>query len=124
MAKYAAFNADLDAPLPPHNYDVVNRAYLQMRKENTAQGMVISGECGAGKTEATKICLNFLATVAGSEGENSPTQLLLDSSPIMESFGNAKTIRNNNSSRFGKYMEVHFQDEGERSVITGGVIKK
>ena len=58
-----------------------------MRKENGAQGMVISGESGAGKTEATKICLNFLATVAGSTGEDSPTQLLLDSSPIMESFG-------------------------------------
>jgi myosin-7 len=121
---YSKPRSDLDPPLPPHNYDVVNKAYLQMRRENKAQGMVISGESGAGKTEATKICLSFLATVAGSEGTDTPTQLLLDSSPVMESFGNAKTIRNNNSSRFGKYMEIHFRDEGARSAITGGVIKK
>jgi hypothetical protein len=121
---YAAHNPDIDPPLPPHNYEVANRAYHQMRKENSAQSMVVSGESGAGKTEATKICLNFMAEVAGSKGDDSPTQLLLDSSPIMESFGNAKTIRNNNSSRFGKYMEIHFQDQGARSMITGGVIKK
>ena len=121
---YSAERDDLADQLPPHNYDVVHRAYLQMRKEARPQGMVISGESGAGKTEATKICLNFLATVAGSQGDDTPTTLLLDSSPIMESFGNAKTIRNNNSSRFGKYMEIHFKNEGSRSVIVGGVIKK
>lgn len=121
---YYQVRGDMDDKLPPHIYEVVNNTYLQMRKQNAAQGMVISGESGAGKTEATKICLNFLATVAGSTGDDSPTQLLLDSSPIMESFGNAKTIRNNNSSRFGKYMEVHFSDEGARSTIVGGVIKK
>ena len=121
---YYTPRSELDDPLPPHVYEVVNNTYLQMRKENGAQGMVISGESGAGKTEATKICLNFLAEVAGSKGTDSPTQLLLDSSPIMESFGNAKTIRNNNSSRFGKYMEIHFKDEGARSTIVGGVINK
>ena len=121
---YYTPRSELDDPLPPHVYQVVNNTYLQMRKENAAQGMVISGESGAGKTEATKICLNFLAEVAGSKGTDSPTQLLLDSSPIMESFGNAKTVRNNNSSRFGKYMNVHFKDEGPRSVIVGGTIKK
>jgi myosin-7 len=121
---YSVERSDLAEPLPPHNYDVACRAYRQMRKEGCAQGMVISGESGAGKTEATKICLDFLATVAGSEGDTTPTTLLLDSSPIMESFGNAKTVRNNNSSRFGKYMEIHFRDEGPRSVIVGGVIKK
>jgi myosin-7 len=121
---YYKVRGDTEEKLPPHIYEVVNNTYLQMRKEDGAQGMVISGESGAGKTEATKICLNFLATVAGSTGDDSPTQLLLDSSPIMESFGNAKTIRNNNSSRFGKYMEVHFKDEGSRSIIVGGVINK
>ena len=121
---YYAPRSELEAPLPPHVYQVVNNTYLQMRREGSAQGMVISGESGAGKTEATKICLSFLAEVAGSTGQDSPTQLLLDSSPIMESFGNAKTVRNNNSSRFGKYMEIHFKDEGTRSVIIGGSIKK
>lgn len=121
---YYAPRSELDEPLPPHVYQVVNNTYLQMRREGSAQGMVISGESGAGKTEATKICLSFLAEVAGSSGPDSPTQLLLDSSPIMESFGNAKTVRNNNSSRFGKYMEIHFKDAGARSVIIGGTIKK
>jgi myosin-7 len=121
---YYTPRSDLDEKLPPHPYEVVNNTYLHMRQTGNAQGMVISGESGAGKTEATKICLNFLATVAGSKGDDSPTQLLLDSSPIMESFGNAKTIRNNNSSRFGKYMEIHFKDEGARSIIVGGMIKK
>eukprot|EP01051_Picozoa_sp_SAG22_P006550 SAG22_NODE_433_length_10557_cov_6.586728_1_plen_430_part_00 len=116
--------SELAEKLPPHAYEVVNNTYLQMRRDKAPQSMVISGESGAGKTEATKICLNFLAEVAGSKGDATPTTLLLDSSPIMESFGNAKTVRNNNSSRFGKYMEVHFQDMGSKSSIVGGDIKK
>eukprot|EP01052_Picozoa_sp_SAG31_P052376 SAG31_NODE_12898_length_908_cov_0.739184_2_plen_184_part_01 len=83
--------------------------------------MVISGESGAGKTEATKICLSFLAKIAGTLGTDSPSQLLLDSSPIMESFGNAKTVRNNNSSRFGKYMDLYF---GTNKKIVNGNIRK
>ena len=111
--------------LPPHAYEVTNRALRQMIRAKANQSMVISGESGAGKTEATKICLSFLADVAGSDGKGdgskSPSQLLLDSSPIMEGFGNAKTIRNNNSSRFGKYMDLYF---GETRRIVGGQINK
>lgn len=85
------------------------------------QSMVISGESGAGKTEATKICLSFLAQIAGTPGVDSPSQLLLDSSPIMESFGNAKTVRNNNSSRFGKYMDLYFG--ANRKIVNGNIRK-
>jgi myosin heavy subunit len=107
--------------LPPHAYQVTCNAYEQMLAGKRNQSMVISGESGAGKTEATKICLSFLAKIAGTEGVGSPSQLLLDSSPIMESFGNAKTVRNNNSSRFGKYMDLYF---GANRKIVNGNIKK
>jgi myosin heavy subunit len=83
---------------------------------------------GAGKTEATKYILEYLATVAGGGGDGAasgsgggPQELLLDSSPIIEAFGNAKTTRNNNSSRFGKYIEVLF--DGNSTIIGGNVTK-
>ena len=125
------FNQTEDTPreqrLPPHAYEVTNCAFRNMLRGKKNQSMVISGESGAGKTEATKICLSFLAEIAGSVGGDdsgdarTPSQLLLDSSPIMEAFGNAKTVRNNNSSRFGKYMDLYF---GEGEKICGGKINK
>ena len=80
--------------------------------------MLISGESGAGKTEATKQCLKFWAKVAGSK--NGVEDKLIQANPILEAFGNAKTIRNNNSSRFGKWVEVYF-DQLEQS-IDGAII--
>jgi myosin I len=82
-------------------------------KEN--QCVIISGESGAGKTEAAKRLMQYIASVSG--GSNSSIQeikdMVLATNPLLESFGNAKTLRNNNSSRFGKYLEIHFNAQGE-----------
>jgi len=82
-------------------------------KEN--QCVIISGESGAGKTEAAKRLMQYIANV--SSGSNSSIQeikdMVLATNPLLESFGNAKTLRNNNSSRFGKYLEIHFNSQGE-----------
>ena len=85
-----------------------------------------SGESGAGKTEETKLCLQFIAEVAKDESlqgadKRSPEQLLLQSSPILEAMGNAKTVRNNNSSRFGKYMQICFNKQWK--IMGGDTIK-
>jgi len=110
--------------LEPHCYEVAATAYNNVVTEGQNQSMVISGESGAGKTEATKLCVRFLAEVAASKEASGvgKEQLLLESSPIMEAFGNAKTVRNNNSSRFGKYMEVMFGPDTD--LIIGGRITK
>ena len=94
----------------PSVYAMGEAAYKWVKRHRTPAALVMSGESGAGKTEETKLCLQYLASVAGgsSEGQVGKEQLLLQSSPILESFGNAKTVRNNNSSRFGKYLQVKF----------------
>uniref|UniRef100_A0A8C5HSB8 Unconventional myosin-X-like n=1 Tax=Gouania willdenowi TaxID=441366 RepID=A0A8C5HSB8_GOUWI len=112
--------------LPPHIFAVANECYRCLWKRHDSQCVLISGESGAGKTESTKLLLKFLSVMsqnsAGtplSEKTTRVEQALVKSSPIMEAFGNAKTVYNNNSSRFGKFIQLHFSQNGN---IQGGCI--
>ena len=103
-------------------YNVVNAAYEQLRRGAAqAQSILVSGESGAGKTEATKQMLEFLGEQVGSDSvEHNIAEKLLLSNPLIEAFGNAMTIRNNNSSRFGKWIEVHF-DAAEKVIRSASI---
>ncbi|XP_077591330.1 unconventional myosin-XV [Stigmatopora nigra] len=101
---------------PPHLFAIANAAYSKMMDAKHNQVIIISGESGSGKTEATKLVLRYL--VALHHTSNLAQQIkILEASPLLESFGNAKTVRNNNSSRFGKYMEIFMED----GVINGAI---
>ena len=117
MKKYM-FHARLDCT--PHIFSTAESAYRGMILEEEPQCIIISGESGAGKTETSKHIQTYIAAVSGggSATENIK-RIFLESNPVLESFGNAKTLRNNNSSRFGKYFELEFDRYGNP---TGGYI--
>ncbi|XP_069082199.1 unconventional myosin-Ic isoform X1 [Pleurodeles waltl] len=97
----------------PHLYAIADNSYRSMRTERRDQCILISGESGAGKTEATKKILQYFAvTCPASDQVETIKDRLLQSNPVLEAFGNAKTLRNDNSSRFGKYMDVQFDYKG------------
>ena len=102
--------AEAAEEMPPHVYGIAADALYGITSFSKLQSIIISGESGAGKTEATKRCLQFLANAAGSVGN--VEQKILKANPVLEAFGNAKTLRNDNSSRFGKYLEVYFDGQG------------
>ncbi|KAM9265187.1 unconventional myosin-Ia [Morus bassanus] len=104
----------------PHIYAIADDAYRSLRDRDRDQCILITGESGAGKTEASKLVMSYVAAVC-SKGEevDKVKEQLLQSNPVLEAFGNAKTVRNDNSSRFGKYMDVEFDFKGEPM---GGVI--
>ncbi|RHY13005.1 hypothetical protein DYB36_009378, partial [Aphanomyces astaci] len=104
--------------LPPHVYAVSARAFHHMKTTGHNQSILVSGESGAGKTETTKILMSHLATAGDRDAHNKELTLniverVLQSNPLMESFGNATTSRNDNSSRFGKFSELQFNADYE-----------
>ncbi|KAK9288816.1 hypothetical protein L1049_017281 [Liquidambar formosana] len=108
--------------LSPHPFAVADSAYRLMINEGISQSILVSGESGAGKTESTKMLMRYLAYMGGraaTEGR-SVEQKVLESNPVLEAFGNAKTVRNNNSSRFGKFVEIQFDQRGR---ISGAAIR-
>ncbi|EPE06184.1 myosin 1 myo5 [Ophiostoma piceae UAMH 11346] len=101
--------------MPPHVFAIAEASYYNMKAYKENQCVIISGESGAGKTEAAKRIMQYIANVSGGESGDIKQikDMVLATNPLLESFGNAKTLRNNNSSRFGKYLQIHFNDNGE-----------
>ncbi|PBC26098.1 Myosin heavy chain, muscle [Apis cerana cerana] len=107
--------------VPPHIFAISDGAYVNMLTNSENQSMLITGESGAGKTENTKKVIAYFATVgASTKKSDDPTQKkgsledqVVQTNPVLEAFGNAKTVRNDNSSRFGKFIRIHFGPSGK-----------
>ena len=110
--------------MEPHVYEVSALSYKGLAFDGNDQSILVSGESGAGKTETVKICMNHMASVqAGpkqSEGAMDPVVArVVESNPLLEAFGNAKTRRNDNSSRFGKYLQLQFDNSEAKLMALG-----
>ncbi|CAG2116905.1 unnamed protein product, partial [Medioppia subpectinata] len=105
------------AQLDPHIYAVSEDAYSKLERDDRNQSIIVSGESGAGKTVSAKFAMRYFASIAGTDSSNIENRVLA-SNPIMEAIGNAKTNRNDNSSRFGKYIQILFDRQSR--AITGG----
>ena len=124
MKKYE-YQSRID--VAPHVFATAEAAYRGMVIEESNQCVIISGESGAGKTEASKHIQAYIANVSGNgEGVDNIKRIFLESNPVLEAFGNAKTLRNNNSSRFGKYFNLKFDKFGrpKGGVITNYLLEK
>ncbi|XP_011558112.1 myosin heavy chain, muscle isoform X20 [Plutella xylostella] len=106
--------------VPPHIFAISDGAYVNMLTNHENQSMLITGESGAGKTENTKKVIAYFATVGASqkkdpnaEKKGSLEDQVVQTNPVLEAFGNAKTVRNDNSSRFGKFIRIHFGPSGK-----------
>jgi myosin-5 len=124
-------NSNAKETLDPHVYEVSSLAYRGLALDSQHQSILVSGESGAGKTETVKIVMSHLASVQANDEMNSTggsstnndnvvVQRVLDSNPLLEAFGNAKTIRNDNSSRFGKYIQLQFDVEDATTAAYAG----
>lgn len=118
MAMYRGKNQGL---LPPHPYAIADLAYRQLEKDRKNQALVISGESGAGKTETAKKTMHYLTSISRTDAlqGNRIQDKIVNANPILESFGNATTVMNMNSSRFGKYNEMIFNPVG--SLVGAGI---
>ncbi|KAL0481062.1 myosin heavy chain [Acrasis kona] len=106
----------------PHLFAIAEESYRSLLTTRVDQTIIITGESGSGKTECSKTIINYIAAVSGEserQSEQKVKQTVLKSNPILEAFGNAKTLRNNNSSRFGKYLEIFFNNRGQ---LIGGQV--
>nr|XP_034831970.1 myosin heavy chain, muscle isoform X41 [Maniola hyperantus] len=107
--------------VPPHIFAISDGAYVNMLTNHENQSMLITGESGAGKTENTKKVIAYFATVGASSKKEQTTSdkkgsledQVVQTNPVLEAFGNAKTVRNDNSSRFGKFIRIHFGPSGK-----------
>uniref|UniRef100_A0A1A9USQ1 Myosin motor domain-containing protein n=1 Tax=Glossina austeni TaxID=7395 RepID=A0A1A9USQ1_GLOAU len=105
--------------LEPHIFALAEEAYARLERERCNLSIIVSGESGAGKTVSAKYAMRYFAAVGGSESETQVERKVLASSPIMEAFGNAKTTRNDNSSRFGKFTKLLFKNNRDVMYLTG-----
>ncbi|KAI9506281.1 P-loop containing nucleoside triphosphate hydrolase protein [Coemansia spiralis] len=114
--------------LPPHVYAIAEGAFRNMVAYKESQCVIISGESGAGKTEAAKKIMEYIAAISGGNSTSIKEikEMVLATNPLLESFGCAKTLRNNNSSRHGKYLEIQFNAGGEPvgAIITNYLLEK
>jgi len=108
--------------VPPHLFSIADNAYSNMLQDRENQSCLITGESGAGKTENTKKVISYFALVAAcsagadkveDDGKGSLEDQIVQCNPVLEAYGNAKTTRNNNSSRFGKFIRIHFGPTGK-----------
>ncbi|KAI3380096.1 hypothetical protein SNEBB_010668 [Seison nebaliae] len=106
------YQSPLNRCLPPHLFSIGNNAYRRLMENFHNQCIVISGESGSGKTENSKILVQYLSTLNENKDGNLIKQKIIEANPLLESFGNAKTLHNDNSSRFGKYLKLYFSENG------------
>ncbi|MED6231507.1 Myosin-7 [Ataeniobius toweri] len=116
-----AYRGKKRSEAPPHIYSISDNAYQYMLSDRENQSILITGESGAGKTVNTKRVIQYFASIAAVSGKKDPSQekkgtledQIIQANPALEAFGNAKTIRNDNSSRFGKFIRIHFGVSGK-----------
>ncbi|XP_076146414.1 myosin-7-like [Alosa pseudoharengus] len=119
----AAYRGKKRTEAPPHIFSISDNAYQYMLTDRENQSVLITGESGAGKTVNTKRVIQYFASIAATTGKKDPSQekkgtledQIIQCNPALEAFGNAKTIRNDNSSRFGKFIRIHFGVSGKLS---------
>ncbi|KAK1397940.1 Myosin-6 like [Heracleum sosnowskyi] len=118
----ASYKGATFGDLSPHPFAIADAAYRAMINKGRSQSILVIGESGAGRTENTKLLMHYLGYIGAraSTGERSVEQKVIESNCVLEAFGNAKTVTNNNSSRFGKFVEIQFDKEG---MISGAAIK-
>ena len=117
-------NAPSLAQTEPHVFRVARAALSNLEDYNRSQTIIVSGESGAGKTEATKQVMRYFA--GASKGTNRIQEAIMAGNPLLEAFGNAKTIRNNNSSRFGRFMQLSISSDAgiKHGAITNFLLEK